>query len=42
LVAGQSLPLGSFPDGEYRLEIKISDNLSGKTITHKVQFFVTT
>ena len=42
LVAGQSLPLGSFPDGEYRLEIKISDKLSGKTITHKVQFFVTT
>jgi hypothetical protein len=42
LVAGQSLPLGSFPDGEYRLEIKISDKLSGKTITHKLQFFVTT
>jgi hypothetical protein len=42
LVAGQSLPLGSFPDGEYRLEIKISDKLSGKTITHTLQFFVTT
>jgi len=42
LVAGQSLPLGSFPDGEYRLEITITDKLSGKTITHKLQFFVTT
>jgi hypothetical protein len=42
LVAGQSLPLGSFPDGEFRLEIKVVDKLSGKTITHTVQFFVTT
>jgi hypothetical protein len=42
LVAGQSVPLGSFPDGEYRLEIKVTDKLTGKTLTHNMQFFVTT
>jgi hypothetical protein len=41
LVAGQSLALGSFPEGEYRLEIKVTDKLSNKTVTHNVQFFVT-
>jgi hypothetical protein len=41
LVAGQSLPLGSFPEGEYRLEIKVNDKLSGKSVTHNVVFFVT-
>ena len=41
LVAGQSLPLGSFPEGEWRLEIKVTDKLSGKTITHNVKFVVT-
>jgi hypothetical protein len=41
LVAGQSLPLGSFPEGEFRLEIKIADKLSGKSLTHNVKFVVT-
>ena len=41
LVAGQSLPLGSFPEGEWRLEIKVTDKLSGKTITQSVKFVVT-
>lgn len=41
LVAGQSLPLGSFPEGEYRLEITVTDKLSGKSITHNVSFTVT-
>jgi len=41
LVAGQSLPLGAFPEGEWRLEIKVTDKLSGKTITHNVKFVVT-
>jgi len=41
LVAGQSLPLGSFPEGEYRLEIKVNDKLSGKSVTHNVVFIVT-
>ena len=40
LVAGQSLPLGSFPEGEYRLEIKVTDKLSGKSVTHNVVFIV--
>jgi len=40
LVAGQSLPLGSFPEGEYRLEIKVTDKLSGKSVTHNVVFVV--
>jgi hypothetical protein len=41
LVAGQSLPLGSFPEGEWRLEIKVTDKISGKTVTHNVKFVVT-
>jgi len=41
LVAGQSLPLGGFPEGEYRLEIKVTDKLSGKSVTHNVKFIVT-
>jgi hypothetical protein len=40
LVAGQSVPLGSFPEGEYRLEVKITDKLTGKTLTQNIQFFV--
>jgi hypothetical protein len=40
LVAGQSVPLGSFPEGDFRLEIKITDKLSGKSVTHNVPFKV--
>lgn len=40
LVAGQSVPLGSFPEGEYRLEIKVTDKLAGSTITQNVPFSV--
>jgi hypothetical protein len=40
LVAGQSIPLGSFPEGEYRLEIKVTDKLTGKSMTQNVPFFV--
>lgn len=40
LVAGQSVPLGSFPEGEYRLEVKVTDKITGKTLTHNLQFFV--
>ena len=40
LVAGQSVPLGSFPEGEYRLEVKVTDKLAGKTVTQNVPFFV--
>ncbi len=40
LVAGQSVPLGSFPEGEYRLEVKVTDKLSGKTMTRNIPFSV--
>jgi hypothetical protein len=35
------VPLASFPEGEYRLEIKITDNISKKTVTRDVRFTVT-
>jgi len=38
--AGQSIPLASFPEGDYRLEIKIIDNAASKTITRDVLFSV--
>jgi len=42
LVAGQSLPLGSFPEGEWRLEIKVTTKLSGQVrFTQSVKFVVT-
>jgi hypothetical protein len=36
LVAGQSVPLGSFPEGDYRLEIKITDKIAGKSVTQNL------
>jgi hypothetical protein len=40
LQAGQAVPLTSFPEGEYRLEIKVTDKLAEKTITRDVNFTV--
>ena len=40
LVAGQSVPLSSFPEGEYRLEIKVTDKNSGKILVQNVLFRV--
>jgi hypothetical protein len=37
---GIEVPLTSFPEGDYRLEIKISDKASGKTVTKDVNFTV--
>lgn len=37
---GIEVPLTSFPEGEYRLEIKISDKAAGKTVTKDVSFVV--
>jgi hypothetical protein len=37
---GIEVPLTSFPEGDYRLEIKISDKASGKTLTKDVNFTV--
>src|SRR4051812_23135002 len=39
--AGQGVPLQSFPEGTYRLEIKITDKLSSKVLTQNVNFTVT-
>jgi hypothetical protein len=46
LAAGHQLPgslqvpLASFPEGDYRLEIKVADKVSGKSITRDVAFTV--
>jgi len=42
LVAGQEIPLASFPEGKYRLEIKVNDRLAKQTLTHSVTFSVAT
>ena len=39
--AGQGIPLQSFPEGTYRLEIKITDKQSGKVLTQNTTFTVT-
>jgi hypothetical protein len=39
--AGQGIPLQSFPEGSYRLEIKVTDKLSSKAVTQNVNFTVT-
>jgi len=38
---GITVPLKSFPEGEYRLEIKITDKTSNKVLTQNVKFNVT-
>jgi hypothetical protein len=40
LLASQVVPLASFPEGEYRLEIRITDKLSGKAVTRNIMFSV--
>jgi hypothetical protein len=40
LQSGQAVPLASFPAGDYRLEIKIVDKISNKTLTRDVNFSV--
>jgi hypothetical protein len=35
-----TVPLASFPSGDYRLEIKITDKTSGKTVVQNVSFTV--
>lgn len=37
---GIEVPLSTFPEGEYRLEIKITDKNSGKVVTRDVNFTV--
>jgi hypothetical protein len=40
IVGGQMIPLASFPEGDYRLEIKVTDNKGGKTLQREVLFTV--
>ena len=40
LQSGQAVPLATFPEGDYRLEIKVTDKLASKTITRDVNFTV--
>ena len=40
IVTGQSVPLSLFPPGDYRLEIMISDNEAGTSLTRDVHFTV--
>ena len=34
------MPLASFPEGDYRLEIKVTDKIANKTLTREVNFTV--
>lgn len=40
LQGGQVVPLGSFPEAEYRLEITITDRTNNATLTRNVEFSV--
>ena len=40
LPSGQSVPLGGFPAGDFRLAIKITDNVAEQTLTRDVRFNV--
>ncbi len=40
VVAAQGIPLQMFPEGEYRVEVKITDKISGKSITRSAAFTV--
>jgi hypothetical protein len=41
LPGGLAVPLASFPEGVYRLEVKIMDKISGKSLVTNVAFSVT-
>lgn len=41
LVAGQAIPLTSFPVADYRLEILVTDKTTGASLTRNVDFSVT-
>jgi hypothetical protein len=40
IMAGQGVPLAGFQEGDYRLMIKVTDLLAGKTLTRDVTFTV--
>jgi hypothetical protein len=39
-MAGQAVPLAGFQQGHYRLAIRVTDLISGKSITRDVHFTV--
>ena len=41
VVGGQTVPMASFAPGEYRLEVKVNDKISGQSLTRSVAFTVT-
>lgn len=40
LQTGQAVPLASFPEGDYRLEIKVTDKIANKSLTREINFSV--
>ena len=40
LVGGQAVPLSGFPEADYRLEIKVTDNANGASLIRHVDFSV--
>jgi hypothetical protein len=40
LQSGQAVPLASFPEGDYRLEIKVTDKIANKTLMRELNFTV--
>lgn len=40
LQGGQEIPMASFPEGDYRLEIKVTDTIASKSLTREVNFSV--
>jgi hypothetical protein len=40
VMAGQVIPLGGFREGDYRLAVKVTDLLSGRSVSRDVQFTV--
>ena len=40
LQSGQAVPLSSFPEGQYRLEIKVTDKIANKSVTREISFSV--
>lgn len=40
LVGGQSIPLAGFPEGDFRLQITVTDNLAGTSLVRDVSFNV--
>jgi hypothetical protein len=39
-MAGQGVPLAAFPEGEYRLLIRITDRISKRSLEREVAFTV--